>query len=111
MANWVIMGILLVVAVSDAVQDRLFAVNVNFKPNSSKLLEISFEREAPFSVLTMLELLLINGYVCFLKQNGFDRGHFVQNGPDHVAPFTIFLSHDICKSAQNLSIRCEIESA
>ena len=43
-----------------------------------------------------------------LKQDVSDLGHFVQNGPDNVAPLTINHNHDICHPIQNLSIRCEI---
>ena len=45
------MGILLVLVATEAAPERLFEVNVNFKPNSSRLLEISFERQELFSVL------------------------------------------------------------
>ena len=95
--------------VTEATQERLFEANVNFKPNSSRLLEISFERQEPFSVLDKSDHLGVKGYKCFLKQNGNDQGHFVQNGPDDVAPFTMIHPHDICQPIQNLSIRCEIE--
>ena len=93
-----------------AAQDRLFDVHVNFKTNSSKLLEISFERQEAFSVLDQSELGAsgVKKYQCALKQDGSDLGHFVQNGANDVVPFTIIRYHDICQPMQNLSIRCEI---
>ena len=108
MLSWISLGILPVLT---AAQDRLFEVNVHFKTESSKLLEISFERQDAFSVLEQSELgqLGVKTYQCVLKQDGSDLGHFVQNGPDNVAPLTLIHSHDICHPIQNLSIRCEIE--
>ena len=112
-ARWKSLGILLLVlaaAVCAEEEERLFEANVIFKHNSSSnLLEISFDREDLFSVLTQLELATLQTYQCLLKENGSDRGHFVQNGPDDVTPFTITKHHDMCKPMKNLSIKCEIK--
>ena len=106
----ILLLVLAVAVCAEEEEERLFEANVIFKPNSSSnLLEISFDREDLFSVLTQLELTTLQTYQCLLKENGSDRGHFVQNGPDDVAPFTIIKHHDMCKPMKNRSIRCEIK--
>ena len=114
MAHWKSLGILLLVLAAavcaEEEEERLFEANVIFKPNSSSSsLEISFDRQRPFSVLNKSELVKLQTHQCLLKQNGSDQGHFVQNGPDDVVPFTITKHHDMCKPMKNLSIRCEIK--
>ena len=106
----ILLLVLAVAVCAEEEEERLFEANVIFKHNSSSnLLEISFDREDLFSVLTQLELTTLQTYQCLLKENGSDRGHFVQNGPDDVAPFTIIKHHDMCKPMKNRSIRCEIK--
>ena len=109
-ARWKSFGILLLVlaaAVCAEEEERLFEANVKFKPNSSsKLLEISFDRQVPLSGLNQAEIL---SYKCFLQRNGSDLGLFVQNGSnDLVVPFTITQPYEPCQTIENLSIRCKI---
>ena len=108
MLSLVGLGILLVLTVTEATQERLFEADVSFKPNSSRLLEISFDRQDALSALSESERLGVK-YKCILKQNGNDQGHFVQNGANDIVPFTMIHPHDICQPIQNLSIRCDIE--
>ena len=105
------LGILLLVlaaAVCAEEEERLFEANVKFKPNSSSsLIEISFDRQDPFSGINQADML---SYKCFLQRNGSDLGLFVQNGSNNVVdPFTITRPYDPCQTIENLSIRCEIE--
>ena len=111
MASWISLGILLLVlaAIVTSASDQLFDVNVNFKPNSSRLLEISFDRQDPFSVIDQSAVGNTISHKCFLQKDGLDLGQFVQNGPDNVAPFTISQPYEPCEPMQKLSIRCEIE--
>ena len=53
-------------------QDQLFDVNVIFKAKSNRLLEISFDRKHPFSVLDQFEAFVIL-YECYLQKNGKDN--------------------------------------
>ena len=106
----ILLLVLAVAVFAEEEEERLFEANVIFKPNSSSSsLEISFDRQRPFSVLNKSELVKLQTHQCLLKQNGSDHGHFVQNGPNDVVPFSIIKHHDICKPMNNLSIRCEIK--
>ena len=95
--------LLLVLAVAvgaeEEEEERLFEANVIFKPNSSsKLLEISFDRQVPLSGLNQAEIL---SYKCFLQRNGSDLGLFVQNGSnDLVVPFTITQPYEPCQTIE-----------
>ena len=108
MVSLVSLGILLVLAATEGAEDKLFDVNVNFKPTSSRLLEISFDRKHPFSVLDQLEAKSVISYQCFFQKNGSNIGLFVQ-GRDDVDPFTFTLRYEPCEPIQKLSISCEIE--
>ena len=112
MVSLVSLGILLVLAATEAAQERLFDVKVNFtEQNSSKLLKISFDRKYPFSVLDETEVGKEKSHNCFLQKNGSILEQFVQNGPDNVAPFTVTIvrPYEPCEPIQKLSIRCEIQ--
>ena len=108
MVSLISLGILLVLAATEGAQDKLFDVNVKFKPNSSRLLEISFDRKYLFSVLDQSETNVIS-HECFLLKNGSNIGLFVQKGRDDVDPFTFTLRYEPCEPIQKLSISCEIE--
>ena len=108
MVSLISLGILLVLAATEGAQDKLFDVNVIFKLNSSRLLEISFDRKYLFSVLDQSETNVIS-HECFLLKNGSNIGLFVQKGRDDVDPFTFTLRYEPCEPIQKLSISCEIE--
>merc|ERR1712012_842327 len=62
--------ILVVAATTEAAQEILFDPKVTFKPNaSSRLLEISFERQELFSVLNQSETY-VKTFQCSLRKNG-----------------------------------------
>ena len=108
MVSLISLGILIVLAATEGAQDKLFDVNVIFKLNSSRLLEISFDRKYLFSVLDQSETNVIS-HECFLLKNGSNIGLFVQKGRDDVDPFTFTLRYEPCEPIQKLSISCEIE--
>jgi len=109
MAVWTSLEIFLVVAVTtEAAQEILFDPKVTFKPNaSSRLLEITFERQELFSALNQSEAN-VRTYQCSLR---FFLGWFKQDGPNNIVPFIVTIAHDPCEPIEDLSIRCEIELA
>ena len=110
MAVWTSFGIFLVVAATtEAAQEILFDPKVTFKPNaSSRLLEITFERQGLFTVLNQSEAN-VNTFQCSLRKNGSVHGWFEQEGNNKIVPFTVIIAHDPCEPIEDLSIRCEIK--
>ena len=109
MAVWTSLKIFLVVAATTstgAAEEILFDPKVTFKPNaSSRLLEITFERQELFSVLNPQN---VNTYQCSLRKNGSVLGWFKQDGNNQIVPFTVIIAHNSCEPIGDLSIRCEI---
>ena len=112
MSVWTSLKIFLVVAATtEAAQEVLFDPKVTFKPNaSSRLLEITFERQELFSVLNQSDTY-VKTYQCSLRKNGSVLECFKQNGPNNIVPFIVIIAHDPCEHIEDLSIRCEIELA
>lgn len=112
MAVWTSLEIFLVVAVTtEAAQEILFDPKVTFKPNaSSRLLEITFERQELFSALNQSDTN-VRTYQCSLRKNGSVLEWFKQDGPNNIVPFIVTIAHDPCEPIEDLSIRCEIELA
>ena len=112
MAVWTSLKICLVVAATtEAAQEILFDPKVTFKPNaSSRLLEITFERQGLFTVLNQSDTN-VRTYQCSLRKNGSVLGWFKQDGPNNIVPFIVTIAHDPCEPIEDLSIRCEIELA
>ena len=110
MAVWTSLEIFLVVAVTtEAAQEILFDPKVTFKPNaSSRLLEITFERQELFSVLNQSDAY-VRTYQCSLRKNGYVLGWFKQDGPNNIVPFIVIIAHNPCEPIEDLSIRCEIK--
>ena len=102
---------LVVAATTEAAQEILFDPKVTFKPNaSSRLLEITFERQELFSALNQTEAN-VRTFQCSLRKNGSDLGWFEQDGDNQIFPFTVLIAHDPCEPIEDLSIRCEIQLA
>ena len=111
MAVWTSLKIFLVVAATTstgAAEEILFDPKVTFKPNaSSRLLEITFERQELFSVLNQSDAN-VKTYQCSLRKNGSALGWFKQDGDNQIFPFTVIIAHNPCEPIEDLSIRCEI---
>ena len=110
MAVWTSLKIFLVVAATtEAAQDILFDPKVTFKPNaSSRLLEITFERQGLFSALNRSDAN-VRTYQCSLRKNGSVLRWFEQDGNNKIVPFIVIIAHDPCEPIEDLSIRCEIK--
>ena len=92
-------------------QETLFDPKMTFKPNaSSRLLEITFERQELFSALNQSEAN-VRTFQCSLRKNGSVHGWFEQDGDNQIFPFTVLIAHDPCEPIEDLSIRCEIQLA
>ena len=111
MASQIPLRILILLAATEAAQEILFDPEVTFKPNaSSRLLEITFERQELNSVLNESDAN-VRTYQCSLRKNGSVLGWFKQDGNKKIVPFTVIIAHDPCEPIEDLSIRCEIELA
>ena len=101
----------MVAVTTEAAQEILFDPKVTFKPNaSSRLLEITFERQELFSALNQSEAN-VRTFQCSLRKNGSVHGWFEQDGDNQIFPFTVLIAHDPCEPIEDLSIRCEIQLA
>ena len=111
MASQIPLRILILLTATEAAQEILFDPEVTFKPNaSSRLLEITFERQELNSVLNESDAN-VRTYQCSLRKNGSVLGWFKQDGNKKIVPFTVIIAHDPCEPIEDLSIRCEIELA